>query len=216
VDVSEFYQEADMVIGSGRTAVEGMAYRKPVIVAGLRGLGGIITPENYPRFKKIMFSGRFNGALHEGIPPAGLMASILAAQMKEEMDDIISSNFKNVCKDFSRSKIANRFERILNKIVMLHGLVENDESILSLKPVRCSNCEIAKNNNAGIETIIRRSTGQILGYLDVAGRKLFESCDGKHSLRECIPKAMDHHNKYVADFIATMRNLWYQKIITFK
>lgn len=44
--VEQYYLESDIVVGTGRVALEAMSYGKPVIAVGNQGYVGIITPED--------------------------------------------------------------------------------------------------------------------------------------------------------------------------
>lgn len=215
VDVRNFYQNADIVIGSGRTAVEAMAYGKPVIIAGLRGLGGLVTPENYERFCKIMFSGRFNGRFNERLPREGLITSILAAQKNANLADIVNKNYQSVKKDFSSSLIASLVESVLHEVVYLHNQIHDNSGILKLKPKLSANCDIIRNGDASSYEIIRLTSGQYLGHMDQGGRKLVAKFNGQHTLQECADILGWKRDDCLSDFILATRQLWFQKIITF-
>lgn len=49
---------ADVAVGVGRVALEGMAMEKPVIIAGEAGFMGVLTPENFDKARLHNFSGR--------------------------------------------------------------------------------------------------------------------------------------------------------------
>lgn len=46
-DVKPYYQRSDLVIGTGRVALEAMACGKPLLAIGNHGYVGLITPEHY-------------------------------------------------------------------------------------------------------------------------------------------------------------------------
>lgn len=64
-EMADAIQEADIVIGAGSIAREGILHRKPVIVVGDYGLGGLITPENLRTQYNNNFGGRINGMKDE-------------------------------------------------------------------------------------------------------------------------------------------------------
>jgi glycosyltransferase involved in cell wall biosynthesis len=215
VSVANYFKKADIVIGSGRTAVEGMSYSKPVIIAGLRGLGGLITVENYERFRNMMFSGRYKGKLNEGIPREGLITTILAAQKNSSLADIVHKNYHSVCKDFGLKKIASQFERVLIEVLKLHQQIHDDIKILNLKPVFNMNFEIFRNGDDNTFEIYHIESGQYLGYMDKRGRALVAKFDGEHSLEECSLLAGFKPGDDLSEFVRITREFWYQKLITF-
>lgn len=48
-DVMPYYRRSDLVIGTGRVALEAMACGKPVLAIGNHGYLGLVTPENYEK-----------------------------------------------------------------------------------------------------------------------------------------------------------------------
>lgn len=48
-DVRPYYALSDLVVGTGRVALEAMACGKPVLAVGNHGYFGLVTPEAYPR-----------------------------------------------------------------------------------------------------------------------------------------------------------------------
>ncbi len=216
LDTEEFYQQADLVIGSGRSAVEGMAYCRPVVICGLRGLGGLITPENYERFRNMMFSGRYKGKLHERIPVQGLIASILAAQKCSNLNDYIHENYNSVNRDFGLNRVANKFESVVHEVVNLHSQIHNDNHLLKLRPVFNSECEICKHTDGKSYQIFRLDSGQYLGHTDQRGRALLAKFNGEYSLCECARFLGCENGNGISDILNITRQLWYQKLITFQ
>ena len=64
-ETGKLIEEADLIIGSGITAYEGVARRKPVIVVGDYGLGGLVTPDTFRSQYNNRFRGRINGMKDE-------------------------------------------------------------------------------------------------------------------------------------------------------
>ncbi len=59
--VSDIIKDSDIVVGMGRSVMEGACMGKLAIVHGRWGTGGVITPESYQTLKLSNFSGRLNG-----------------------------------------------------------------------------------------------------------------------------------------------------------
>ena len=64
-ETGKLIEEADLIIGSGITAYEGVARRQPVIVVGDYGLGGLVTPDTFRSQYNNRFRGRINGMKDE-------------------------------------------------------------------------------------------------------------------------------------------------------
>lgn len=55
---SQFLSWSDIVLGIGRSAIEGMACGKPTLIVGEKGLAGIVEPENVKELQYHNFAGR--------------------------------------------------------------------------------------------------------------------------------------------------------------
>ncbi|MCG0275304.1 MAG: glycosyltransferase family 4 protein [Thermosediminibacteraceae bacterium] len=99
---------ADVAVGVGRVALEAMAMKKPVIIAGEAGFMGILTPENFNDAKKHNFSGR--GAMDK------TDSSKLAAAIKQLL---ASPDWRKELGEFGRKKIEEYFSiKSMTKNVM--------------------------------------------------------------------------------------------------
>lgn len=75
-EITDAVQEADLIIGSGDIARNGILYRKPVIVVGEYGCGGLVTPNTLHSQCDNCFKGRINGMKDEYFSLAGLEGEI--------------------------------------------------------------------------------------------------------------------------------------------
>lgn len=64
-DISNIIDESDLIIGSGIMAREGVLRRKPVIVVGDYGFGGLVTPDTLRIQYGNSFRGKINGLKDE-------------------------------------------------------------------------------------------------------------------------------------------------------
>ena len=64
-EIQDALAEADLVIGTDITAREGILHRKPVIVVGDYGFGGLVTPDTFRSHFDNRFRGRINGMKDE-------------------------------------------------------------------------------------------------------------------------------------------------------
>ncbi len=64
-ETGKLIEEADLIIGAGITAYEGVLRRKPVIVVGDYGFGGLVTPDTFRKHYNNRFRGKINGARGE-------------------------------------------------------------------------------------------------------------------------------------------------------
>lgn len=64
-EISEVVNEADLIIGAGGMAREGVLHQKPVIVVGEYGFGGLVTPDTLHIQYSNSFKGKINGIREE-------------------------------------------------------------------------------------------------------------------------------------------------------
>ena len=64
-EIADAVANSDLVIGTDLTACEGVLHRKPVIVVGDYGLGGLVTPYTFRSHYDNRFRGRVNGMKDE-------------------------------------------------------------------------------------------------------------------------------------------------------
>ena len=60
-EIGKLIEEADLIIGAGITVLR----RKPVIVVGDYGLGGLVTPDTFRKHYNNRFRGKINGVRNE-------------------------------------------------------------------------------------------------------------------------------------------------------
>lgn len=80
-EIIEAIEESDLVIGTGIAAREGILHRKPVIVVGDCGCGGLVTPDTLHSQYDNSFKGRINGMKDEYFP-----LEKLAEEIKKSAD----------------------------------------------------------------------------------------------------------------------------------
>lgn len=67
-DINAYIQDANIVIGSQQVALNGILHKKPVVVIGEYGSGGLLTSENVLAQYHNNFSGRIGGTHEEYFP----------------------------------------------------------------------------------------------------------------------------------------------------
>lgn len=67
-DINDVIDKADLVIGADIAAREAVLRRKPVIVVGDYGFGGLVTPETFRSQYNNCFKGKINGMKDEYFP----------------------------------------------------------------------------------------------------------------------------------------------------
>lgn len=86
--VNDIIQGADVVVGMGRSVMEGACMGKLAIVHGRWGTGGVITPERYQLLKLSNFSGRANGQKVELMKAEDIIKQIDQYYNQKNIDNV--------------------------------------------------------------------------------------------------------------------------------
>jgi glycosyltransferase involved in cell wall biosynthesis len=214
-DVSAYYKETDLVIGSGRVAVEALSYCKPLIVAGIRGLGGLVKPDNYGRFKRIMFSGRFDGILQEKISAEALKKEIVTTLSNNQLHEIVDINYALVKEDYNIQHIIPEMIDLFNDVIKINKQISDLNTFIQMKPRMASNCKFYKNGKSDTYQIIRHPFGKILGQINREGKTILECFNGNNSIKD-LAVSFGYNNKDdLVDLSASLKELWNEKILIF-
>lgn len=84
LDVPRFFNLADCIVAVARSAVEGMACGRPVIIAGEGGYQGILTPELIEEFASANFTARGGGRKLDASEMAADIITLLRPEMVQE------------------------------------------------------------------------------------------------------------------------------------
>jgi glycosyltransferase involved in cell wall biosynthesis len=106
---------ADVAVGVGRVALEAMAMKKPVIIAGEAGFMGILTPENFEDAKKHNFSGRGTGQITNSMNLAAAIKRLLASpDLRKELGEF---GRKQVEDQFSIDSMTKKVVEVYTKVL---------------------------------------------------------------------------------------------------
>lgn len=113
--IEEHVKSCRMVIGSGYAIMYAIKYRKPFIVLGERGYGGIPTQNNILQFYQEFFQGTIGGRL-DGALPENLVY--------EDIQNIVSDNY-----------LAPNFSRLLSETMCeIHRLIADTATSKPVNP----------------------------------------------------------------------------------
>lgn len=100
-DVERLLSLADLVVGVGRVALEGMSCGKPVLIAGESGIAGPVLETTWRKLAEHNFTARSGGR--------PLEAEVLASGIRETLVLLEDSNIRKKTSDFLRSLVVSRF-----------------------------------------------------------------------------------------------------------
>jgi glycosyltransferase involved in cell wall biosynthesis len=86
-DPREAYAAADILVGQGGSALRGMAFGKPLVVAGEEGFSELVTPSSSPLFLRQGWYGLGPGSLGSGVPALrdALLPLVISADLRAEL-----------------------------------------------------------------------------------------------------------------------------------
>lgn len=123
VDISTLLSECDIIMGSGDIIYHGISNKKPCIVVGEQGYGGIISPQNLLAQQSNHFQGRIGGYLGEYIPE-NLLQDDLQTLMNlddEKQNELVENN-KNILDEIYRNT-KQQWQTIIGNTVERHKKV---------------------------------------------------------------------------------------------
>jgi len=213
-NIEKYITNADIIIGEGSIIYEAMNYFKPVIIAGKRGFGGFVTPENYYDFQKVDFSGRIGGTVGEIIPPEMLLYEIESIIKNRSIGKILEKNYDLVKKEHDVKIIANKLKLLFKEIMELNKNIKQDDSIIKLKPKIAGNIKFYKIDNYEYQ-IICEPNKTVVGNIDYEMHSILSEFNGNISIDSIFEKHNYNieNDKYI--LCDSFRQLWTKKIIVF-
>lgn len=127
-DIINYLQDADLLLGVDRCALEGIAMKVPVIITGYSGIKGLVTNENI----QLSSEENFSGDNMETINLEECKKQIL--HLKENRKEIVESNYS-----FAKEKLdcfknyINIEENIDNKINWIDIFKDIEESTITIE-----------------------------------------------------------------------------------
>ena len=115
VDTPALMNLADVAVGVGRVALEAMAMKKPVIIAGEAGFMGILTPEKFSLAKQHNFSGRGTHTMTEA---HGLAEAIIDLfKNPEKRRELGEFGRESVHKYFSIETMTEQVLKVYHRVI---------------------------------------------------------------------------------------------------
>ncbi|MCB0746024.1 MAG: hypothetical protein KDC52_03555 [Ignavibacteriae bacterium] len=202
------FKNTDLVIGSGRVALEGIANKRPVLVAGFRGLGGLVTPDNFQEYVKIMFSGRIGGQKAEKIERFDLEKKIETIFNNEKITDIVERNYLLLKQIFDHKLVVTKLEKTINNLIELFEMVNDKTRIVNLKPKLVSNCDF-KNYDKQI-IIERKVSGRQICVIDNELHAIISKLNGKKKIGQFLSKNIVDNST----LLQNIKELWELKLLS--
>lgn len=195
-----------VLIGSEEIAVNGLVNDIPVIVVGLKGIGGLVTLQNIKSFINFRFEGRNGGETFEYIPPKILLYELDKMNNSELYSNISNNssylrNHLSYC--YSDDKILSKFQEI---ICICKNIKENKYE--SIFPTLSRNIRLVNKN--GSYYLVNYQYGTILGKLDSDAGEWLKKFNGKTSLKELTENFTIEESLECDEFI---KDLWNKKSI---
>lgn len=123
-ETPEFLSWSDIVLGMGRSALEGMACGKPTLVVGENGLAGVVEPERVSELQYYNFAGR---NLTRPVAPELLADEITRIMSdRERYDTLAAFARKHVLEHYDYQRGAERLEKFYEEALRDPPLTRGD------------------------------------------------------------------------------------------
>ena len=207
-DLPQLLTESDIVVASGRLAEQTIALNKPVIIAGERGYGGILSEDIFELQYQSQFQGRIGGIPGEYIPEKLLMEDIL--DLMECGNDRI-----NIITQATRQKLKKKAEeqktvlnKLLRKMVKYHQELKNNLTEASLN---LSDAWQLKSFSKERFVLLNTITGQVHSYFETEEKAIIELFREGCQVKEALEAS--EYSEEPELFMNFIRNLVNEKIL---
>lgn len=220
-DYSSFFSECGLLISSESIAAKGILSNLPVIVAGKKGFGGLVTKDNLISFLPNRFSGRPGGNFSERISPVLLVQEIiyvLDVMNTKELDDLVDISDHGIerMKAFCWDYIFDSIKGMISEQCLLRAYIHDDSLILQVKPKLSSAIVVDKLEliSGGIFCLRNIHTNKMLAEITDAEGRLISKCNGENTVSDLVVIVEKHG--LVNDCIEFLRSLWELRVIYFR
>lgn len=181
--IERLIDEAFVVIANGQDVPRMVGRGKKVLVAGLRGFGGLVDKDSYEVLHRFDFQGRPGAGLIEEISP-----SLLAQEIRYLTQVTINRcNATGTTAGFRYDKyLIQCFTTIEETVVMAARktiLLHHNTDWVGLKPRRAINCTIGKTKNNKY-ALLRSSMYSVLAILEDDIAHIVSQLDGIRTIEE--------------------------------
>ena len=215
-NVNQYYLRSDIIIGTGRTVLEAISNKKLCIVVGIRGFGGMITPDNFKKFQKYNFSGRVGGKYKEKFSELQVLNELKKCIKSKNITKIIDGNYKLVIKYHDIKIIGKQLEMACNNVFILNKKLNNSQEILGLRPILSRNIRLKKMNNKNEYGIFNKATNTFLGSCNSSMKRIMLKFRGNLTVYQIISELGYSNTGDLKVFLKNLKALWNLKVIIFR
>ena len=207
-DLKQIINKSDIVIASGGLAEQAVALGKPLIIAGERGYGGLLSEDIFEQQFQNQFQGRIGGTPGEFIPEKLLMENILDLLEcgNDQINTITQANKQLLKKKVEEQKIV--INKILQEVVRQHETIKHNITNAKLKLSDIWQIKLLSNEKFALLNI---ATEQIHCYFEIAEANIIElfreGCQVNEALNE------SGYSEEQELFVNFIRNLIDEKIL---
>ncbi len=207
-DLLQLLMESYMVVASGWLAEQAIVLNKPVIIAGERGYGGLLSEDIFELQYQNQFQGRIGGTPGEYIPEKLLMENILDLMEwgADRINTITQTNRHLLKKKVEEQKTV--LNKLLQKTVKQHEELKNNLAEVNL---RSSDVWQLKLFSKGRFVLLNIATNQVHGHFEKEEANIIELFrEGCHVKKALKISGYSEEPELFMDFI---RNLVAEKIL---
>lgn len=206
--------DKDLIIASGEQAKHALCNGATVLVAGIKGLGGLVNEQNAHDFIKIHFHGRPGGSSYEQIPAELLLYEIqLGLGILDEKfqpgDLRIYTNY--LYNESQRWK--NELGQVFLSVVDVYHAIETSDTTNVLVKLS-QNMTLQQTKGIGDSLfLVYQITGKTIGFLDPEEVNILQSCIQERPISEIFVLYGNYSAEDIVDFLI---DLWKNKVVHFR
>ncbi|HXH98693.1 MAG TPA: hypothetical protein VNI52_00360 [Sphingobacteriaceae bacterium] len=206
------FSKYDVVVANEEVAVAALLSKKPVIIVGINGLGGLVCSDNLNDFMRTGFKGRIGGTHDEDIPVGLLDYEIrYAVGIEEEKNTpFIDETGYIALKSYYGNAWRKRFMQVLNTNLCMYQYLTNKKMLIKLIPGLSENIFLQHLKENSEVAIINKLSGKLVGSIGKEEALIINSCNRLLTIEAIIEKHKEYPAKDIIDFIV---QLWQNKVL---
>lgn len=201
----------NLSITSAYQAVKTLYFGIPTLVAGIRGLGGLVDMNNVHEHIANRFEGRIGGEPGELVPTLGIIELVMRFyEASQKISNEASAVAAVLSTEFSPKKTFGIIESEINVRLQANRSISSADNY-AVKPYKISGARVIADQN-GAQYLVDINN-KVIKSVDQKEAFLLAQCDGEKTLKDIVQGARSGDPGKVRTFFL---DLWRQNMLSFR